>query len=266
MPSPLADIEPMARLAIVITLVFYDTFQRGAGVDTILCMLSVVDSLNEESPIVLATLGLILLASIATFSIITRRFTIRARELAIRQWARIHGAAVVDVRQIQKFPPRLEMLKSFNPRLRMLIEGPHWSLAELTTDAPAEAKGRTPRWRLLITELTDRSRTWPATGLRPVLHTVSLIDRLGLSSFPSLSSGDEFVIFGSESAAAEALAASAAQAVLPPEIGLVLIDRLLVLDCSCLKIQAGEWERMLNLAEKLNSVLTPSAKSLPVRP
>ncbi|HUB24321.1 MAG TPA: hypothetical protein VL992_02750 [Tepidisphaeraceae bacterium] len=213
--------------------------------------LSVQAPLAGESGVILGVLLFILAISIATFTVTTRRATIRARELQIRQWARLHGAALLEPSQLVRTPPHLAILEPYRPSVKRALSGPIWTMAELTTIGPAEAKGKTPRWRLLAYRLPDTSPPWPATGLRPAAHVVSLTDLFGLSSFPSISFGDQFMIFGAESAAAQALADSSVQTMLPPDIGLLLTDRQLLLDFSSRRFEIGQWQQVLAIAEPL---------------
>jgi hypothetical protein len=213
--------------------------------------LSVQSPLAGDSGIILGVLCLILAVAIVTFTLTTRRATIRARELVIRQWARLHGAALLDARELEPIPAHLAIFGRFHPITKRAIAGPIWTLAELTTIGPAEAKGKTPRWRVLAYRLPDNSAPWPATGLRPAAHVVSLTDLFDLSSYPSISSGDQFMIFGADSAAAQALADSRVQSMLPPDIGLLLSDRQLLLDFSCRKFEIGQWQQALAIAEPL---------------
>src|ERR1700722_18037828 len=101
------------------------------------------------SETILATLGLILAASLAVFSILGKRVPRRQHELALRQWAAQHQAVVLDP-PLPRPPQALELLSLYHPSFRQVIQCDQWTLAELTPDPPAEAKGKTPRWRLLV--------------------------------------------------------------------------------------------------------------------
>jgi hypothetical protein len=92
---------------------------------------------------------------------------------------------------------------------------------------------------------------WPATGLRPAIHTASIIDLFSLSSFPSLTPGGRFMLFGSAQRAAEALAQSPARALLPPDVGLLLSGEYLILDFSSRPFDEIEFDRMIDLAKQL---------------
>lgn len=204
----------------------------------------------ELSATIFLALGVILAASLAVFGALSRRITVKRNELALREWAAEQGAVVVGQRE-QGSPPRLlTPLAPYRAEIVRRIESRRWLLAELSTAPPPEAKGKTPRWRVLSHELAGGGN-WPATGLRPAAHAVSVLDLLSLSSFPSLAAGDRFVIFGCDAAAARGLAESAAQRLLPPDVGLVLHGSVLMLDFSTRSFDRVEFERMLDLANQL---------------
>jgi hypothetical protein len=204
---------------------------------------------------ILATLILILLAAVSVFEILSRRATAGRKAAALREWAVHHGAQVIARPWQDKSLSGLEMLESVHPRGRNAIEGPNWSLAELSTDPPHTAKGKTPCWRLLAWQTQAH---WPPTGLRPALHAVSVLDLFDLSSFPSLAGEEGFMVFGSDPAAAKTLAASRAQNQLPSDVGLLMHGRTLILDFSNREFSRIELERMLALVERLAGHLSPA--------
>jgi hypothetical protein len=54
------------------------------------------------------------------------------------------------------------------------------------------------------------------------------------------------------------LAESPAQGLLPPDIGLLLIDRMLILDFSGRRFDPVEFDRMLVLAGQIDDFLSPA--------
>jgi hypothetical protein len=62
---------------------------------------------------------------------------------------------------------------------------------------------------------------------------------------------DRFIVFGTDSAAARALSKSHARALLPPDVGLLLHGRHVVLDFSTRPFDGIELGRMVALAEQL---------------
>lgn len=112
-------------------------------------------------------------------------------------------------------------------------------------------------WRLLIRQLET---TWYPTGARPVAaRRPSLLDLYSLSSFPLLGNAERFVIYGTDSAAARALGRSSARALLPPDVGLLLHGRYLVLDFSDRPFDAVEFNRMLAVADQVVAHLPVAA-------
>ncbi|MEA2707785.1 MAG: hypothetical protein QOF78_386, partial [Phycisphaerales bacterium] len=89
------------------------------------------------------------------------------------------------------------------------------------------------------------------TGLRPANQPASLLDQFSLSSYPRMGETDRFIVFGTDSAAARALSKSHARALLPPDVGLLLHGRHVVLDFSTRPFDGIELGRMVALAEQL---------------
>jgi hypothetical protein len=195
---------------------------------------------------IMATLTIVLAAAVAAFTALVRQATLGRQAERIRQWAQLHHAHVEQL--TDQLPPRLAMLALHHPKILLAISGETWTLARITTDAPAEAKGEIPRWHLLAVDLPS---SWPATGLRPVSHVVSILDLAVLSSFPSLTTGENFVVFGADSGAADALSHSIAQELLPADVGLLLHDRTLLLDFSGREFEGPEMNRILDIARIL---------------
>jgi len=203
---------------------------------------------------IVATLAIVLAASIAVFVALIRQATLGRQLERLQQWASQHRA------QIEPVSSHLEILSPFHPKVSLSIRGEGWTLARLTTDPPIEAKGKTPRWHLLAVDLEV---IWPSTGLRPVRHVVSILDLFGLSSYPSLTAGEDFVIFGADSAGAESLSDSNVHGVLPPDIGLLLHEHTLLLDFSGREFEGPELNRILELANRLTPELSLQRPSRP---
>jgi hypothetical protein len=111
-------------------------------------------------------------------------------------------------------------------------------------------------WNVLIRQV---EANWPPTALRPTAKDHSLLDLFSLASYPSMIASERFVIFGADSAAARALSKSSLPALLPPDVGLLLHGRNMVLDFSDRPFDTLEFDRMLALANSLVSHL-PSLK------
>jgi hypothetical protein len=108
------------------------------------------------------------------------------------------------------------------------------------------------RWHVLVQSIAS---SWPTTALRPSTAAASLIDEFALSGYPQMGDVRRFVIFGSDSHAARILSKSEARALLPPDIGLLLQGKYLVLDFSSRPFDGIELGRMIALAEQLASHL-----------
>jgi hypothetical protein len=102
---------------------------------------------------------------------------------------------------------------------------------------------------------SDLLQSCPPTGLRPVSHAVSFVDLFSLSSFPSLSAPEQFVIFGSEAAFASAFASAFAELparnLLRADVGVLVYGRALWLDFSGRVMSHEEFEHLVELATQL---------------
>ncbi|HEY8666645.1 MAG TPA: hypothetical protein VIL86_08280, partial [Tepidisphaeraceae bacterium] len=94
-----------------------------------------------------------------------------------------------------------------------------------------------------------------ATGMRPAQHSTSLLDHFSLSSFPTLLAPERFVIYAADSAPARMLANSGLRTLLPPDVGLLLIGNILLLDFSTRPFDTIEFGRLIALANQLVSHL-----------
>ncbi|MGA2229320.1 MAG: hypothetical protein ABSH22_00195 [Tepidisphaeraceae bacterium] len=203
---------------------------------------------------VLAVLAVMLAASVAVFSLLARQIARKHQESVIRQWARLHGGHLIESPWRGEPPLPLKRLEAFHPRASITIVGPNWALAELTTDSPPEAQGNVPRWRIMAMQ-SDLLESCPPTGLRPVSHAVSFVDLFSLSSFPSLSAPEQFVLFGCEAAFASAFASVFAELparnLLRSDVGVLVCGRAIWLDFSSRLMSTEEFERMLQLGRQL---------------
>jgi hypothetical protein len=212
------------------------------------------------SPWVLLTLLVIVGASSVTFWLLVRRATSHRQWVALGDWARDNrfrfrraapDAAPVPFNALQ--PP---------PAVRLsLAKGPT-SLLQFEATSPAPAPVNVPRrvvWNVLTRELPA---DWPPTGLRPAGATASVLDLFSLSSFPTLGATERFVAYGTDTSAARVVSKSMLRSLLPPDVGLLLHGRHLVLDFSDRPFDAIEFGRMLALADQLAARLpAPPSRS-----
>ncbi|MEA2734569.1 MAG: hypothetical protein QOE14_1020, partial [Humisphaera sp.] len=141
---------------------------------------------------------------------------------------------------------RVITLLESGPTQAMQLEVPAATTASMGGGASAAVEPS--RWHVLVRQLGS---AWPATGLRPANQPASLLDQFSLSSYPRMGETDRFIVFGTDSAAARALSKSHARALLPPDVGLLLHGRHVVLDFSTRPFDGIELGRMVALAEQL---------------
>jgi hypothetical protein len=105
------------------------------------------------------------------------------------------------------------------------------------------------RWHAMVRRV--ESTPWLPTALRPRANASSLIDLFPMTSFPSMLPPERFVLFGTDSAAARALANSKLPALLPPDVGLLLHGQTVVIDFSSRPFDTIELSRVTELVEQI---------------
>ena len=215
------------------------------------------------SPLVLLTLVAVVAASSVTFWLLVRRATSHRQWVALSDWARDHrfrfSPAAPDV-----LPPPFNVLQRTAATVRIsLAKGPT-TLLQLEaagvagTSAAAGSSQHRVMWNAIIRAI---DYNWPPTGLRPANATASLLDLFSLSSFPTLGGTERFVAFGTDSAAVRVVSKSMLRSLLPPDVGLLLVGRQLVLDFSDRPFDAIEFGRMIALIDQLAARVPPPAAS-----
>jgi hypothetical protein len=215
--------------------------------------------------VLLGVLGL----SCLTFWLLVRRATSHRTWVALSDWARNRGFRYHPIGDGEP-PEPFSVMPGARPRVRLWLAGGTAELLQLEPPTagppasagagtrPAEAGGPAetltppPSWHVLVRQVESN---WPPTALRPAHTDKSLLDLFSLASFPSMIASERFVIFGTDSAAARALGRSALPALLPPDVGLLLHGRRVVLDFSGRPFDTIEFDRMLALANHLTSHL-----------
>ena len=202
---------------------------------------------------VLFTLLLLFGVSAAVFVWQVRRWTLQPGWRALLDWSRERGFKLSRPLAAAREPfdrfdgaRVMTMLESGETRA-MQLEVPPAAAAPQGAGAGAAAV-EPSRWHVLVRQI---SSAWPATGLRPAHLPASLLDQFSLSSYPRMGETDRFIVFGTDSAAARILSKSHARALLPPDIGLLLHGRHLVLDFSTRPFDGIELGRMVALADQL---------------
>lgn len=215
------------------------------------------------SALILATLGIIFASAWIVFRVLTARSTDDRYIVALRDWARDHGMWLR--RGHLSMPPPLNLLKGHELVERYCLSGGRQTLIQfkafgISEDSREKGAIRPQAWNLLIRELES---SWPPTGLRPAHAAHSAIDLFNLMSFPLLGASDRFVMFGSDSRAADMLSQTSARGLLPQDVGLLLHGRNLILDFSARPFDTIEFERMIAVADQIITHLPAINASAP---
>lgn len=236
----------------------------------------------EFSFLTLLALAGVLGMSCLTFWLLVRRATSHRTWIALSDWGRSRGFRYHSLRTREgdaggrgggeAAPPPapfpFSTLPAARPAVRLWLTGARTELLQLqppdaTPPATSASDGENagsagatlqpPRtWHALVRQV---EASWPPTALRPAARDESLLDLFSLASYPSMIASERFVIFGTDSAAARSVAKSSLPALLPPDIGLLLHGRVLVLDFSARPFDTIEFDRMLALAQHLTAHL-----------
>ena len=193
---------------------------------------------------------LVLIASSAVFWVHVQRWTYNRNWVALGDWANRNAFRLYRAKRAW-VPAPLAELTLPPPNALVSMVGKRTQLLQIDTPANVAdggAEAMPPRWNVLVRELEV---DWPATALRPAAHERSLADLFRLASFPALMASDRFTIHGADAPAARAVAGSMLMALLPQDLGLVLIGRRLVLDFSTRPFDGIELSRIVSLAEQL---------------
>jgi hypothetical protein len=196
---------------------------------------------------ILSMLVLIFLASLTVFFVLVYRWTRGVRRLALREWARRSGFRAVT----GSFPPVVGPVIASAPPMNEQFTNGSVTILRLQTAGGAA-------WHVLVRQLET---TWPATGVRPVANPSSVLDLYALASFPSLTTGERFIVYGTDSSAAKSLAKSSLAALLPKDIGLMIAQQEMLLDFTTRPFDEIEFNRMISLADHLVAHLPAVGKS-----
>jgi hypothetical protein len=220
------------------------------------------------SPLILLSLLTVLGLSAVTMWVLVRRATSHRQWVALSEWAREYGyrftrAAGGDA------PSPFEHLKPPHPVVRLqlsrgpttLVQFEHGTAPSSGAPTPMPAAMQTPTpavptiaaseqpvvWNVLVRQIGS---DWRPTGLRPAGATASVLDLFSLSSFPTMGT-ERFIAYGTDSAAARAVMKSMLRSLLPPDVGLFLHGRHLVLDFSSRPFDAIELSRVVSLSDQV---------------
>jgi hypothetical protein len=196
-----------------------------------------------------------LAASVWVFAQLVGRQTRHRRRVSLSQWARARKMRVVDPSSVSPqaaFPS----LAALDAKIISVVQGQTIALAQVQTNdaksaSVAAATGRSS-WNILQTALPA---DWPPCALRPASGAKSVIDLFGLSSFPSLAIDRRFMVFAAESRPAAQMVASGVLSRLPPDVGLLLTGRQMILDFTGRPFDEVEFSRMMELAEEIGGLI-----------
>jgi hypothetical protein len=203
---------------------------------------------------------LILAASASMFVLLVRRWTSHRQWVSLTDWARERRFRLRPA--LREFVPRpLDALVRSDEHVRFHLCDPRTTLLQFETDAPAPApvpalasQPATGKvlWNVLIRR---RGASGSAAGLRPVAQTTSLLDLMELSKFPAMTASDRFTVHAQDTATARRLADTSIRALLPPDVGLLLLPQHVLFDFSSRPFDPIEFDRMLSLADQLAALL-----------
>lgn len=217
--------------------------------------------------VLLAVLGL----SCLTFWLLVRRATSHRRWVALSDWGRNHGFRYHPIADGEP-PEPFSVMPGARPTVRLWLEGRAGQLLQMQPPGaddgaatvnidpghPEASPPSPPMYHVLIRQVES---SWPPTALRPTAKEKALLDLFSLASYPSMIASERFVIFGTDSAAARTLSKSSLPALLPPDVGLLLHGRRMVLDFSDRHFDTIEFDRMLTLANHLTAHLPALRKN-----
>lgn len=199
---------------------------------------------------------LVLAASCAVFWLHVQRWTYNRNWVALGDWANRNAFRLYRARRAW-VPAPLAELTDPAPTALVSLVGKRTQLLQIDTPSPAAGDAPPPRWNVLVRELEG---FWPTTALRPATHERSLVDLFNLPSFPALAASDRFTLHGIDAPTARAVAGSMMMALLPQDLGLVLIGRRLLLDFSTRPFDGIELSRIVSLIEQMVAHLPQQEK------
>jgi hypothetical protein len=200
---------------------------------------------------ILLTMFLVLLGSTAMFTLLVRRWTSRRTWVSLAQWCR-ESAFKLRPATRELLPRPLDAHVSSDEQVRLHLRDARTTLLQFQTDATTPGTPP-PRWNVLIRR---RPNPGAVAGLRPTNAPASLIDLLELSQFPAMTNNERFIVQAADYSTARRLADTSARALLPPDVGLILLEHHLLLDFSARPFDPIEFGRMLALADQLGGFVS----------
>jgi hypothetical protein len=218
--------------------------------------------------VVLLTLAVTFAASWWMFFALAHRWTDARPWQALSDWSKERGfrfirgpASPTDLSAQPPLPPPLNLLHDRQPWATFSLVNPRqqliafrWHAPPLPPEAHTDAGPRPDPdgWspgHILLQTIDD---AWPPTGLRPAEHAISLLDALAPGGGGSIhGSTERFAAIGDDPVAQRKLTASSVRALLPADVGFLLIGNTMLLDFSARPFDPIELDRMLSVANQV---------------
>jgi len=196
---------------------------------------------------VFAALVMIIGASSGIFWLLVRRWTTQRHWVALGDWADENRFALRGEERAVG-PEILKSLTQPAPKVLVSVNDADTGIVQIEAQPPKGKGTAVVRWNLLVRQL---ERSWPTTGFRPASSARSILDYFQLDEMRAMAPMERFVLYGAEARAARALGKSSVAALLPPDVGLLLVGENLVLDFSARPFDPLELERGDGLAEQI---------------
>jgi hypothetical protein len=199
---------------------------------------------------ILGVLLLILVASWTIFALLVRRWTTQRRLHTLLEWGSNAGFKVITADRQQLVRP-LQALQSHGPQIELQLASEDTVILRVLCPPAAPSGARQPAaeyWNLLV---RWGETSWKPAGLRPSHARRSIVDFFSLSSFSTAGGLHRFTLFAAGSDAKNGFPDSIAQAILPPDVGLLVSEGAIVLDFSGRPFDDLEFNRMVALAAEL---------------
>lgn len=195
---------------------------------------------------ILLTLTAMFLASLGMYTLVVLRWTTRRHWVSLTDWAREHRMKLVHASP-SDLPPPLDRLQPIGAHVRLRMADKLTSLIQFQTTHGGEPTV----WNIVIRKST---RLHAPAALRPEHVSASLIDLFELTTFHSLST-DRFAILSIDVRSAQQIAQSPVRALLPPDIGMLIVGEQIVLDFSTRPFDPVELGRMCAVADQIADAL-----------
>src|SRR6476646_10228798 len=170
---------------------------------------------------VFLSLVVIIGASSGIFWLLVRRWTTQRHWVALSDWADENRFTLRG--EDRAVGP--EILKSFTqpaPKILVSVNDPDTGIVQIEAQPPRGRGTQPVRWNLLVRKL---ERAWVTTGFRPANSARSILDYFQLDEMRAMAPTERFVLYGAEARAARALGKSSVAALLPADVGLLLVGQ-----------------------------------------